>query len=449
MKINHNNKQGAIRGPQGFKTFVIFWLSQSISQLGSAMTSFALVVWAYTQTGSAMAVSAMAFCSYLPYIFVSLFAGAYIDSHSKKKIMLASDSAAALCSLSVLLLWAFGGLRLWHIYLVNAVIGCMNAFQAPAQSVAIGKMVPKERWEQACGMDSFSNNLVMVVSPVFASFVFAFGGLGTVIALDLASFLFAFLVLLFLIVIPETGGEAAKKKGPLAGFCEGFSFLFAHRGLWYLVITMAVINFFSRLTYENILSPMILARSGGDSHVLGTVNAVLGIGGIIGGALVSMGKGKRNPVNMVYCPAVFSFLCGDILMAVGKTPLLWCAAGLAASVPIPFISAGQRILMYQLVPEHIQGKVFSARNAVQYCTIPMGILLGGFLADYVFEPFMASGAGLAGYLRVLAGSGTGSGMAVMFLATGILGSSFSFAAYRLKAVRGLKAGWDKDGQERA
>lgn len=153
-------------------------------------------------------------------------------------------------------------------------------------------------------------------------------------------------------------------------------------------------------------------------------------------------------MNMVYCPAVFSFLCGDLLMAVGRTPLLWCLAGLAASVPIPFISAGQRMLLYQLVPESIQGKVFSARNAIQYCTIPMGILLGGFLADYVFEPFMASGAGLAEPLRALVGSGAGSGMAVMFLATGILGSSFSFAAYRLKAMQSLKDGWDQEDRER-
>lgn len=56
-----------------FKKYILFWLSQSISQLGSAMTSFALVLWTYNQTDSAMAVSVMAFCNYLPYIVVSLF----------------------------------------------------------------------------------------------------------------------------------------------------------------------------------------------------------------------------------------------------------------------------------------------------------------------------------------------------------------------------------------
>ena len=69
---------------QNFNKYIIFWLSQSVSQLGSAMTSFALILWAYTQNGSAMTVSLMSFFNYVPYIIVSLFAGTFVDNHSKK-----------------------------------------------------------------------------------------------------------------------------------------------------------------------------------------------------------------------------------------------------------------------------------------------------------------------------------------------------------------------------
>lgn len=85
-----------------------------------------------------------------------------------------------------------------------------------------------------------------------------------------------------------------------------------------IIITMALLNFFSRLTYENILSPMILARSGNNSVVLGVVNAVIGIGGIIGGIIVSTGKVKGNSVKMIYMSALFSFLFGDVIMGVGR-----------------------------------------------------------------------------------------------------------------------------------
>ena len=186
-----------------FKRYIIFWLSQALSQLGSAMTGFALVLWAYTQNGSAMTVSLMSFFNYVPYILVSLFAGAFVDNHSKKKIMLVSDSIAAMCSAVIFVLSLGGSLAIWHIYLVNFIIGFMNAFQGPACAVAIGKIVPKEKLTQVSGMNSFSGNLVAVLSPVIAASLFALGGLPVILIFDLCSFVFAFLILLFVLRIPE------------------------------------------------------------------------------------------------------------------------------------------------------------------------------------------------------------------------------------------------------
>ncbi|HJC57675.1 MAG TPA: MFS transporter [Candidatus Eisenbergiella intestinipullorum] len=439
-----------------FKKYILFWLSGSVSQLGSAMTGYALILWSYTQTGSAMAVSMMSFCHYLPYIAVSIFAGDFVDRRSKKKIMLASDSLAALCSCMVLLLCMQGSLQMWHIYLINTGIGLMNAFQSPAQSVVVCMMVPKEKLSQASGMDSFSSNLVTVIAPVFASFFFVLGGLENVIALDLFSFLVNFTVLLLFIHLPEaskdekaagttvesTGKEPAEKKrgpqGALTDMLEGFRFLRERKGLLYIMLTMALLNFFSRLTYENILSPMILARSCGDEKTLGLVNAVLGAGGILGGILVSCRRWRISPRMEIYGAAALSFLFGDLLMGLGRNGFWWCVAAVAASLPIPFITAGQRVLLYENVPLKLQGSVFGVRNAIQFGTIPVGILLGGFLADYVFEPFMQSGAPAAAWLEGMVGSGNGSGMAVMFLCTGTLGFLASVLAGRSRRVRELE-----------
>lgn len=204
-----------------------------------------------------------------------------------------------------------------------------------------------------------------------------------------------------------------------------------------IIVTMALLNFFSRLTYENILSPMILARSGNNSIVLGVVNAVMGIGGILGGIVVATGKYSKNSVKMIYLSAMLSFLLGDVMMGAGRNVIFWSIAGFAASFPIPFIDAGQNVILYRKVPEEIQGRVFAVRNAIQFSTIPVGILLGGFLADYVFEPFMMTESTAASVLRMLVGQGAGSGMAVMFLCTGLLGSLFSFLSYRKKDIQNL------------
>ncbi|MCM1083771.1 MAG: MFS transporter [Clostridium sp.] len=419
-----------------YKRYIIFWLSQSVSQLGSAMTAFALILLTYEQKNSAMAVSIMTFCNYVPFIIVSLIAGSFIDRHSKKAIMLVSDSIAALCTLAVLILWTTGSIKLWNIYVVNIVIGFMNAFQQPASAVAVGRIVPKEKLSNVSGMNSFSSNLITVLSPVLSAFIFSFCGLGTILMIDLISFLFAFLVLLLLIRIPEDNTKVSDKS-ILDGTREGFRFLKGEKGLLYIMLTMALINFFSRLTYENILSPMILSRSGGSSRTLGIVNAAMGIGGIAGGFIVSLKKASKKNAGMIYISAAISFLLGDIMMAVGRNAFMWSAAGIAASLPIPFIMAGQNVIMYSKIPDEMQGRVFAVRNAIQFGTIPFAILLGGFLADHVFEPLMRSDHAVADCLRVIVGHGKGSGMAVMFLMTGITGFLISIFSYRKREIREL------------
>ena len=412
---------------KSFKKYIILWLSQSVSGLGSSMTGFALVLWAYGQSHSAMSVSLMSFCNYVPYVFLSLFVGSFIDRHKKKTIMLVSDSIAAAGSLAVLAFLLAGCLEVWNIYAINAVIGITNAFQQPASAVATGRIVPKEKISNISGMNSFSNNLIVVFSPMLAAFLFAAGGLSLILLIDLASFVFAFCVLLFFITIQEQEQEK-KYSSPFAGIAEGFGFLKKEKGIFYIMLTMALINFCSRLTYENILSPMILARSSGNSIVLGTVNACMGIGGIAGGIIVSVKKESRHKAVAIYVSAALSFLFGDLMMTASQSVFWWSVAAACASLPIPFIEASQNTILYRKIPAVMQGRVFAVRNAIQYSTIPVGIILGGWLADYVFEPFMVSGNRLEEMLEIIVGDSAGSGMAAMFLCTGICGFTVSIAS---------------------
>ncbi len=419
-----------------FRKYIILWLSQAISGLGSSMTGFALVLWAYGQSHSAMSVSLMSFCNYVPYVMISLFVGDFIDRHKKKTIMLVSDSIAAAGTLAVLVFWLAGHLAVWNIYLVNIIIGVTNAFQQPASAVATGRLVPKEKISNVSGLNAFSNNLIVVFSPMLAAFLFAAGGLSLILLIDLASFAGAFCVLLLFIVIPEQPPEK-KSNSPFAGIAEGFAFLKKEKGILYIMLTMALINFFSRLTYENILSPMILSRSSGNSIALGIVNACMGLGGIAGGLVVSVKKESRHKAVAIYAAAALSFLFGDLIMAVSRNVFWWSAAAVAASFPIPFIMANQNTILYRKIPAAIQGRVFAVRNAIQYSTIPVGIILGGCLADYVFEPFMASENRIAGMLEKIVGSGAGSGMAAMFLCTGVCGFAVSTASCLNREIKKL------------
>ncbi len=99
--------------------------------------------------------------------------------------------------------------------------------------------------------------------------------------------------------------------------------------------------------------------------------------------------------------------------------------------------ANQNSILYKKIPVTMQGRVFAVRNAVQYSTIPIGIVLGGALADYVFEPFMKTNNEVVLILAKIVGSGAGSGMAVMFLCTGICGFTISMMACFNRYIRKL------------
>lgn len=418
--------------------FITFWLGQTVSQLGSSMTAFALTIWVFEKTQTAMTVSLMSFCTWLPYILVSVLAGGIIDKHSKKAILVITDSIAALCTISILISVHKGELDIRQIYLVNVIVGFMNAFQSPASSVMTGLLVPDGQYAKASGLNSFSGNLVMVAAPMFSGMLMAFAGLRMILLTDLLSFLFAISSLFFIKAEEPLRQEEKDRKNHLIDLQEGFEFLKKEKGILYIMLSLAVINFFSRLTYENILSPMILTRSGGNSGVYGIVSGVLGIGGIAGGILVVAGRGRKDPRKLIYFSAGLSFLLGDIMMGAGRSLWAWSMAGIAASLPIPFIMAGQNEILYRMVPRNMQGRIFAIRNGVQFCAIPVGILLGGYLADYVFEPFMASNRWSAVLLGRIVGTGRGSGMAVMFLCTGLLGAAASFLGYKNRYIQSLK-----------
>ena len=125
------------------KTFYILWSTQSFSQLGSAMTSFALTLWLYETTGSALQTALLSICSYTPYVLMSIFAGALSDRWNKKRTLLVCDTFAACCSVAILILLKTGSLLPVHMYVLNAVSGLMNTVQQPASEVTMTLIIPE------------------------------------------------------------------------------------------------------------------------------------------------------------------------------------------------------------------------------------------------------------------------------------------------------------------
>ena len=421
------------------RVFLILWFSQSLSQIGSAMTALALVIYAYRETGSATAVTLLTASAAIPYTLVSFFAGPLVDRLPKKALMLTADSAAACCTLAVLLLHAADRLEIPFLYGINFGIGLANAFQRPASNVAVTLLVKPEYYTRVGGFQSLADLVQAVAAPLGAATLLAFGGLASVLAVDLAAFVFAFAALALAVPVPERRPADSGAFRFFAECREGWRFLRRNRPLLTLLIFMAQVNLLASLSYFSILPAMILARTGGSELMLGIVNAVIGAGGIAGGCLVALLPPPRNRVRVIFLGCAVSFLAGDPFFAAGRSLVFWIPAALLGNLPLPFVIACDLAIFRAKVPVAMQGRIFALRSALQFGTMPLGYLAGGLLADRVFEPFMAGGSAGAKLLEHIVGGGPGSGMAVMFLLSGTAGVAASLLFCRVRGLASLNA----------
>lgn len=401
------------------KTFLLLWVTQSFSGLGSAMTSYALVIWSYSQKGSALMTALLMVSSYGPYVIFSIFAGALSDRWNKKVTMLVCDTIAALTTVVMLILLAGGRLEIWHLYVINAVNGLMNTVQQPASEVATTRVLPKKYYQKVGGLKYFSMSLNSIMTPILATAVMGIGGMGAVVAFDLITFCMAFGTLAFVIQIPENQAEGGQKEKLAASVRTGMDYLKNEQGIFHLILFLSAINLVASI-YNAALPAMILSREGGSEKVLGMVNTVIGITTFLGSILASCLKAPKSRVRVICNCLLFSMSTENFLLALGRTPLVWCMGGFLGWIAIPLMNTNLEAILRLSVPESMQGRVYSVRNSLQFFTIPVGYFLGGFLVDRVFEPVMAAQAMDSVLVKVF-GYGKGSGAAFLFFVIAFMG----------------------------
>lgn len=413
-----------------FSTFLILWTSQTLSRLGSSLTPFALVLWAYGETSSALATAGLTVSLYIPYILLSLPVGALCDRLDGKRVMLVADSVAALCTLTILVLWTAGGLALWHLYMLNCISGLAQCFQQPAGEVATSLLTPPELYQKAAGLNALASSVVNLASPAIATALYAAGGLGAVIVADLSTFLVAFLILLIFVRVPVQKGS---KGGLLEEMREGLSYLVHRRGLLEVILFLAAINFIASV-YNAALPAMVLSRAG--EAALAAVQTSAGVAMLAGGLVASALPTPKSRVRVIVASLFVSMGSENFILAFSRSPAIWCLGAFIGWMCIPVMNTNLEALLRSSIPTAFQGRVYSARNMLQFFTIPLGYLVGGWLVDEVAEPFMAASS--SAFLSRLFGQGRGAGAALVFGVIGILGLLVCLFFSRLQAMRRLE-----------
>ena len=420
--------------PTGARGFALIWGGQVVSLLGTAMTRFGLMVWAWEETGRATTLALLLFFQIGATLVLSPFAGVLVDRFDRRRVMIVADLAAGLPTLALLALYLTGGLELWHVYAAAALSGGAETFQLPAYTASVSLLVPKRHYARASGLTSFGDSASRVFGPPLAAVLLPFVGLTGVLVIDVVSFLVAVGALLLVgVPRPPPSAEGLAAGGFWRQTLFGLRYILARRGLLQLQLALALINF---LVFVGpvLRAPMVLARTGGDELALGGVMAAAGAGGVLGGLLLAAWGGVRWRVAGALAAAALAG-AGNVVLGAGAGPWTWAAGAFC----FPFFQAltnghTQAFWQSKVAPD-VQGRVFSFRLLVAQFSVLPALLLAGPAADRTFEPAMAPGGALAPALAPLFGTGAGAGMAVLIAVTGALAAAVAAAAFALRPIR--------------
>jgi MFS family permease len=416
--------------------FVIVWLGQAVSLLGTSMSGFGLTIWAYQMTGKATALALVGFFFVAPMVFFSPIAGAIVDRSNRKLMMMVSDLAAGLTTIVILILFVTGQLQIWHLYITSFITGTFQTFQWPAYSAAITLMLPKEQYGRANGMIELAGASSNIFAPILAGALLAIIGLGAILVIDIVTFVVA-VGALFFVYIPQPARSQAGRRGQGSIWKEsayGFRHIFARPSLLGLQIVFLLGNLFSTIGYT-VMAPMILARTGNNAIQFGSVQTIGAVGGVVGGLLMSAWGGTRKKVHGVLSGWGISSLVGQTLMGLARSVPVWGVANFLTNAFVPIINGSNQAIWMAKVEPDVQGRVFATRRLIAWFVTPIATLVAGPLADYVFEPAMSGGGTLSTTFGWLVGTGPGAGMGLMMVLSGLAASAVGWGGYLVRPVR--------------
>ncbi len=429
-----------LRKPVGMTAFTLIWMGQVFSLIGSAMSHFAVGIWAWEKTGQATPMAMVGFFGFLPLILITPIAGVLVDRWNRKLVMALSDIATGLTTIVMLILALTNTMEIWHLYIIAAFNGIFGSFQWPAYSAAISLMIPKEQYTRASGMISLAETGSGILAPILAGMLIGSIGIEGIFFVDILTLIFA-LSMLLLVKIPNVDRSQAEETGRGNFWSElkyGFNYLFTRASLLGLQLVFFFGNFFASIAYA-LIAPMILARTSSNATILGSIQSLGAIGGVIGSLVLTAWGGPKRKILGVLLGWIGSGLLGVALFGATWFIPVWMAASfLGNAIPV-FLNASNQAIWQSKVAPDVQGRVFSVRRLVAQVASPLSLLIAGPLADKVMEPVMQDQSSvLSRVLGPLFGTGPGAGMSIIVVACGLLMALVGVLSFNFSKVRNVE-----------
>ncbi|MFD7416561.1 amino acid adenylation domain-containing protein [Kitasatospora purpeofusca] len=405
-------KRPAARAELG--TFAKVAIGQFVSMIGTSLSTFALGVWVYQQTGSAFDFAMISFIAVLPAVLLLPIAGALADRVDRRKIMIVTDTVAAAGMLGLgILLWT-DLLEVWHIYIVACVGSTCGAFQRPAYLAAITQLVPKRYLGQANGLAQLGTGAGDMMAILAGGVLVSLVGLHGVVLFDMATFLTGVSCLL-LVRFPNAMFD--KQEEPLwREVVTGWRYIARRHSLVAMVVFFVVFNYLFAVATV-LITPMVLAN--GTPFQLSVVTALGGLGAMVGALVMGLWGGtSRRSVGMIGFTSVVG-LAAVLTGSRPETALTACGLFLLWG-SMMILNSHWMSLIQTKVGMELQGRVLATNQMLAMSMMPLGFLTAGPLSDHVFEPLMRPGGALADSVGLVIGTGPGRGAGLLLVVVGLL-----------------------------
>jgi len=369
------------------RDFLLLWSGQTVSRLGSQVSNIALPLLALALTRSPPQAGFIAAAQSLPYLLLSLPAGALVDRWDRKRVMIVCDAARFLTMASIPLAYVAGRLEVAQLYAVALVMGLALVFFDAAEFAALPRVVPESQLTRAAGLNATAESGAYLVGPGLAGVLIGLArstvpGAALAYLVDSLSYLISLLTLGF-IRLPFQDGQATPPHVALslravrAEIIEGVRFLWAQRRLRAIALLSTAINL---LDGPMMLAVIVLARDElhADARTIGLIFSVAGAGELLGSFLAPWVE-ARVRLGRALIGAVAVWALAMPLEAAAVSPLMLIAGAALADMMIPIYNVTQVAYRLSLIPDALQGRVNSAYRLPSYGSQLIGTAVGGVL----------------------------------------------------------------------
>ena len=418
---------------RAFRKFLILWLGEFISSIGSGLTAFALGVYVFQTTGSVAAVSITTLFAFLPTILLNPVGGVLADRFDRRIMMICGDLFSAIGLIYMLICLQSGGLEQWQIYIGVTISAVFVALLEPAYKATVTDLLTEEDYAKASGMMQLAASSKYLLSPLIGGFLLTVTNIGTVFIIDISTFAVTVLIVALIKKNLPLRKQPEEKLRLFRDMKEGWYALTGSRGVMTIVILISVATFYLGFL-QTLISPMILSFS--NSKVLGIIESVSATGMLIGSIIIGICRLKSYVSTLA---AGFCFAGIFIsLLGISSNLILITIAGVLFFTALPFINTSAEVMVRCRIPNELQGRAWGLISILSQLGYILAYALAGVLADRIFNPMFSTNGLLAGTVGRWIGTGPGRGIGFMLILSGMFVIILGLFIRKMKNVKAME-----------